>query len=165
MILVQSDYIVDNVDPTRFVSLIADARDDVVLDITSILRGPATPFTPTIPLIHAGRNIDIVLGDSLQGNDLPTFTSTFLQVDVYQPPQFAVTVPPTGQYRVFFHPDPAGPYVYNDPVIVAFGTVEHLRTRARTCSRTSARATTSTCATPRPVRCSTSTPTRTSTPP
>ncbi len=123
VILVQSDYIVDNVDPTRFVSLTADARDDVVLDITSILRGPATTFTPTIPLIHAGRNIDIVLGDSLQGNDTPTFTSTFLQVDVYQPPAFTTTVPPTGQYRVFFHPDPAGPYVYNDNVIVAFGTV------------------------------------------
>ncbi|WP_345762181.1 beta strand repeat-containing protein [Diaminobutyricibacter sp. McL0608] len=124
VVLVQSDYIVDNVDPTRFVSLIADARDDVVLDITSILRGPATTFTPTIPLVHAGRNIDIVLGDSLQGNDLPPFTSTFLQVNVFQPPQFTITVAPTGQYQVFFHPDPAGPFVYTDPVLVAFGTVD-----------------------------------------
>jgi hypothetical protein len=122
VVLVQSDYLIDDVDPTRFVSLIADARVDVVLDITSILRAAPSTFTPTLPLIHAGRDIDIVIGDSLQGTDVPPFGSSFVQVNVFQAPAFTATGGATGQYQLFFHPD-SGVFSYTDPVLVAFGTV------------------------------------------
>ena len=75
VVLVQSDYLVDNIDPTRLVSLVAEAAGDVVLDITSILRGSETTFTPTLGPIHAGGTIDLLINDSLHGNDTPTFTA------------------------------------------------------------------------------------------
>ncbi|MGN6125220.1 MAG: beta strand repeat-containing protein, partial [Humibacter sp.] len=119
--LVQSDYLVDNVDPTRLVGLVADALVDVVLDITSILRGAAVPFTPTLGPIHAGHNIDLVLGDSLQGDDVPAISSDYLQVNVYNSDHIGATFPPTGQYKVYFHPDQTPSYDLS-LVLTAFGT-------------------------------------------
>ncbi|WP_367889442.1 hypothetical protein [Humibacter ginsenosidimutans] len=121
--LVQSDYLVDNVDPTRFVALVADALDDVVLNITSILRGAPAAFTPTLGPIHAGHDIDLVLGDSLQGDDVPTISSDYIQVNVYNADHAGTTFPPTGAYKTYFHPDGTPSYDLS-LVLTAFGTVD-----------------------------------------
>jgi LPXTG-motif cell wall-anchored protein len=119
--LVQSDYLVDDVDPTRFISLVADALDDVVLDITAILRGSPVPFTPTLGPIHAGHDIDLVLGDSLQGSDVPAIASDYIQVNVYNSANAGATYPPTGKYKVYFWPDKT-PAPDLSLVLTAFGT-------------------------------------------
>ncbi|MET0448206.1 MAG: hypothetical protein ABW004_07350, partial [Aeromicrobium sp.] len=125
--LVQSDYLVDDVDPTRAVVLVADARDDVVLDVTYSARMPlgspyaSTAFLPQLGPIHAGRDIDIVVHDSLTGSDAPAFVSYLVDVVVTDPPS-STPIPPSGQYHTYFHPDP-GPWGgFTDPVLVAWGT-------------------------------------------
>ncbi|MGA7147432.1 MAG: hypothetical protein WBX17_02955, partial [Microbacterium sp.] len=119
--LVQSDYLVDDVDPTRPVSLIADAADDVVLDITYIARmtpdSPyiATAFAPQLGPIHAGRDIDIVVHDSLTGVDRPSFTAFSIHVEAQDPGAA------DGDFEVYYYPDQAWPG-FDDPVLIAWGT-------------------------------------------
>ncbi len=132
VILVQSDYVVGDVDPVRNVSLIADALVDVVLDITYSLRAPAsTPFAtmaPVIGPIHAGRDIQIVIHDSLRGSDAPVLGS--LGVHVTNNGVAGLTGP-DGTYYVFYYPDgAAGPYT--DPVIIAWGSANTLADSAYT---------------------------------
>ncbi|MFK4837745.1 hypothetical protein ACI3KY_18610 [Microbacterium sp. ZW T2_14] len=143
VVLVQSDYVVDDVDPTRPVELVADARDDVVLDLTYVARMPlgspyaGTAFQPVLGPIHAGDDIDLLVHDSLSGSDVPVMSSYWVQVNVTHPPS-NTTVPPTGQYHTYFHPDP-GPWGgFDDPVLVAWGTVNELHDSAYTFSDLSA---------------------------
>ena len=129
--LVQSDYFIGDVDPARYVSLVADALLDVVLDITYSLRAPLdSPFpamAPVIGPIHAGRNIDLVINDSTRGSDVPPIGSHLIQVNVVNPPDLVtLIVPPSGTYHTYFHPD-AAVFVYNDPVLIAWGTEQHAR--------------------------------------
>ncbi|HEX5858517.1 MAG TPA: hypothetical protein VFY91_10470, partial [Microbacterium sp.] len=126
IILVQSDYFIGDVDPARYVSLVADALLDVVLDITYSLRAPADSIfpsmAPVIGPIHAGRNIDLVINDSTRGSDVPPIGSHLIQVNVVNPPDLVtLIVPPSGTYHTYFHPD-AAVFVYNDPVLIAWGT-------------------------------------------
>jgi hypothetical protein len=138
--LVQSDYLVDDVDPTRPVALTVDAWGDAVLDLTYSARMPvgspyaATAFRPVLGPIHAGRDVDIVVHDSLSGSDAPAFSSYLVQVNVSVPPNLSVFVGATGQYHTYFHPDP-GPWGgFTDPVLVAWGTTNTVHDAAYTFS-------------------------------
>ncbi len=132
VILVQSDYMIGDVDPARYVSLIADALRDVVLDITYSLRAPLdSPFPAMAPVlgpIHAGRDVDLVVHDSIRGSDTPVWSSYLIQVNVYDPPDLTTVLPnppyPTGAYHTYFHPDSGAPFVYTDPVVIAWGSVD-----------------------------------------
>ncbi len=119
--LVQSNYTVDNVDPVRYIKLVAEAKTDLVLDITSVLRdNPYHPFPPNIGPIHAGRNVDLVINDSQWGTDQAVFTADGVIVDTYNPPDLTTLQANSGTYTSYFHPDVVT--TFSDPVLVAFGT-------------------------------------------
>jgi len=115
--LVQSSYTVVNIDPERLVGLNAEAKNDVVLDITSVLREtPSGHMQPSLGPIHAGRNIDIVVNDSVYGTDETTQGDVF--VELYDGTQtLPLTVPGlagSGVYNIHFRPNGVGPLIVPD---------------------------------------------------
>ena len=75
--LVWSQYTDDTGTHERPIVLHADVALDLVLDITSILREtPAGTFSPSLGPIHAGRNIDLAINDSVFGTDIAPIVGT-----------------------------------------------------------------------------------------
>ncbi len=107
----------------REVSIVLDAKTDVVVDLTVIRRsGETTPLVWTIQQIHAGKHIDLVIGDTLVGTEPAPFQGHEIQNDVYDAPGAnygGLVSPPTGLYSVFFYFDQT--FSYGDVLLIAFG--------------------------------------------
>jgi hypothetical protein len=119
--MVQSNYdIAPNEDPTRLVQLVGEALGNIVLDLTTTIRGtPTGTFTPSVGPFHAGGSIDIELEDSEEGTDLATFSA--YAVSVVNPNNHDAGGE-TGTYYTFYWPDGSTPPSFSDIILQAFGT-------------------------------------------
>ena len=130
VILEQSAYTDGSGTHTRNFQITGDAAGDLVLDLTALRRDNSSgAFPVTIQLLHAGHNVDLVINDSLGGNDVPPF-GTFI-VNLYTPNSNGTKTGPlspcgapcgsgSGSYLEHFRPDGAAPDLTT--ILRAFGT-------------------------------------------
>ena len=130
VILEQSAYTDGGGTHTRNFQITGDASRDLVLDLTALRRDNTSgAFPVTIQLLHAGHNVDLVINDSLGGNDVPAF-GTFI-VNLYTPNSNGTKTGPlspcgapcgsgSGSYLEHFRPDGAAPDLTT--ILRAFGT-------------------------------------------
>ena len=119
--LVWSQYTDDTGTHERPIALHADVALDLVLDITSILREvPAGTFSPSLGPIHAGRNVDLAINDSVFGTDVDPLNGS-LAVGLFDPPSGTPSPNPPDTYKNHFRPDTVIVPDPNEDVLRAFG--------------------------------------------
>ena len=141
--VVWSQYTDDARTHERPIVLHADDALDLALDITSILREDPSTFSPQLGPIHAGRNIDLAINDSVFGTDIAPIVGT-LAVGLFDPPSSTSSPDPPDTYKNHFRPDTIVVPDPNDDVLRAFGNDRTNFDSAYTFADLSVKATTST---------------------
>ena len=119
--MIQSNYdIAPNEDPTRLVQLVAEALGDIVINLTTTVRGtPAGTFTPSVGSVPRRGEYRHRAGGQRGRHRLANFSA------------YAVTVVnpnnhdpggTSGTYYTFYWPDGSTPPTFSDLILQAFGT-------------------------------------------